>query len=59
MVREWSIPKISANPVGFNGQVHRPGNSDIVDETGRILTSLPGDNRPTAMPSGVVSAGYR
>ena len=56
MVREWGIPKISANPIGFDGQVHWPGNSYIIDKSGRILTSLPGENRPTAMRSGVVTA---
>lgn len=47
------IPKVSANPVGFDGETYWPGNSFIIGSDGQILLWLRAENNPARMHSSV------
>lgn len=45
------IPRMAANPVGFDGETWWPGNGYAVSATGEILAWVEGENRPDRMVS--------
>lgn len=53
-VARREIPKISANPVGFDGEIFWPGNSFAIDGKGRLILWMPGENRPEQMKDAVM-----
>jgi len=52
-VRRRGIPKICANPIGFDGETFWPGNSFAVDGKGNIILWIPGENRPGQMKDSI------
>jgi predicted amidohydrolase len=55
-VAQRGIPKLGANPLGFDGATWWPGNSFIIDAQGRVAAWLPGENDPARMAPAIAVA---
>lgn len=54
--KQSGMPKMSANPVGFDGETWWPGNSYAVDAAGHVVLSIKGENQLSRMQSVVAVA---
>ena len=52
-VKSRGVPKLSANPIGFDGHTWWPGNSYAVGADGVVLAWIPGENDPARMKPAV------
>jgi predicted amidohydrolase len=52
-VAHRGIPKLAANPIGFDGEEWWPGNSYVIDGNGSILLNLRAEGRPSDMTASV------
>lgn len=48
-----AMPKICANPIGFDGETFWPGNSFAIDASGKIVLWMEGENNPDRMEAKV------
>jgi len=48
-VAEHGIPRLAANPIGFDGETWWPGNSYAIASNGTIVATIPGENSPNRM----------
>jgi predicted amidohydrolase len=55
-VAQRGIPKLGANPLGFDGETWWPGNSFIIEGDGRVAAWLPGENDPARMAPAIAVA---
>jgi predicted amidohydrolase len=55
-VKAARMPRLGANPIGFDGETWWPGNSYAIDGLGNVVSWLKGENHPSTMVSSIAVA---